>query len=275
MADDAAPEPEPEAESGTPARLPEPDKAGYEAKVQSIKDDIDAKQGRMVSCALPAPSPRPGLRADRVGRAVLAWGRSKTSRTRSTPPAASATSRTRPRCAAAPICSTAQVSWLPVGEPGCGAAHLEAPALQSGPRGELQRVRKERQAKIDQKKGLREQMSSMKRIDLVRFAQPRVCLLRARRCRGCRREGQRLAAGPRRVWGAQLLGKDGLLPGWDGHLAKTALGLGQKRRLDVESSRLGADSARCVCAAFQERPPAHVRCDCGRAHCGPRAPPCH
>ena len=60
MADDAAPEPEPEAESGTPARLPEPDKAGYEAKVQSIKDDIDAKQGRMVSCALPAPSPRPG-----------------------------------------------------------------------------------------------------------------------------------------------------------------------------------------------------------------------
>ena len=88
MAEESAPEPEPEAESGTPARLPEPDKAGYEAKVQSIKDDIDAKQGRMVSCALPAPSPRPGLRADRVGRAVLAWGRSKTSRTRSTPPAA-------------------------------------------------------------------------------------------------------------------------------------------------------------------------------------------
>ena len=52
MADDAAPEPEPEAESGTPARLPEPDKAGYEAKVQSIKDDIDAKQGRMVSAAV-------------------------------------------------------------------------------------------------------------------------------------------------------------------------------------------------------------------------------
>ena len=52
MADDATPEPEPEAESGTPARLPEPDKAGYEAKVQSIKDDIDAKQGRMVRALL-------------------------------------------------------------------------------------------------------------------------------------------------------------------------------------------------------------------------------
>ena len=52
MAEESAPEPEPEAESGTPARLPEPDKAGYEAKVQSIKDDIDAKQGRMVSVAV-------------------------------------------------------------------------------------------------------------------------------------------------------------------------------------------------------------------------------
>ena len=223
MADDAAPEPEPEAESGTPARLPEPDKAGYEAKVQSIKDDIDAKQGRMVSCALPAPSPRPGCALTVLGVLCSLGGAARHQGPDRHRPRQAQPAKRGPGAPPLPICSTAQVSWLPVGEPGCGAAHLEAPALQSGPRGELQRVRKERQAKIDQKKGLREQMSSMKRIDLVRFAQPRVCLLRARRCRGCQREGQRLAAGPRRAWRQQLLRKRGLLPGWDGHSAKLCL----------------------------------------------------
>lgn len=39
---------------------------------------------------------------------------------------------------------------------------------QSGPRGELQAIRKERKAKIEEKKAIREQLNTMKRVDLVR-----------------------------------------------------------------------------------------------------------
>jgi hypothetical protein len=42
-----------------------------------------------------------------------------------------------------------------------------AVALQSGPRGELQKVNQVRQEKIKEKKALRDQMGAMKRIDMV------------------------------------------------------------------------------------------------------------
>ena len=42
-----------------------------------------------------------------------------------------------------------------------------AVALQSGPRGELQKVNQLRQEKIKEKKALRDRMGSMKRVDVV------------------------------------------------------------------------------------------------------------
>jgi hypothetical protein len=47
------------------------------------------------------------------------------------------------------------------------------PPLQTGPRGKLQKIRAERNAKIEEKKAIREQMGSMKRVDLVRLPLPR------------------------------------------------------------------------------------------------------
>jgi hypothetical protein len=74
------------------------------------------------------------------------------------------------------------------------ALTVRAPAAaQSGPRGELQAVNKKRQEKIGEKKKLREQMSQMKRIEMV--SRPRLFslgLVRAaggRLLRGCRSSG--------------------------------------------------------------------------------------